>query len=298
MNYHQPVLLHASLEGLSIDPTGNYVDVTYGGGGHTMEILKQLTTGKLYAFDQDEDAEKNKIIHPNLVFVRQNFRHLKNNLRLLKALPVKGILADLGVSSHQFDTAERGFSIRFDAALDMRMDRKSVKTAQSILNEYSEDSLRAIFKLYGELANSAKLAYRIVHQRKEKAIRTVEDLKIVMGPLITRGKENQYMAQVFQALRIEVNDELEALKELLIQSLDVLDTKGRLVVISYHSLEDRLVKNFMRKGKFEGELEKDFFGNTYTPFNQITKKPIVPESEEMLQNPRSRSAKLRIAEKK
>lgn len=296
--YHQPVLLNECIEGLKIDPAGIYVDVTYGGGGHSKEILKHLTTGKLIVFDQDADAEKNKVVDSKLIFVRQNFKYLKNYLRMHKAIPVNGILADLGVSSHQFDTAERGFSTRFEADLDMRMDRNSHKTAKSVLNEYSEEKLKEIFKLYGEIANASKLAYRIFHQRKEKAINTVNELKVAIAPLITRGKENQYLAQLFQALRIEVNDELAVLKELLLQSEEVLDKGGRLVVISYHSLEDRLVKHFMRKGKFEGEIEKDFFGNTFTPFETISKKPITPTKEEMEQNPRSRSAKLRIAEKK
>jgi 16S rRNA (cytosine1402-N4)-methyltransferase len=298
MMYHQPVLLNECIEGLKIDPAGIYVDVTYGGGGHSKEILKHLTTGKLIVFDQDEDAEKNKVVDSKLIFVRQNFKYLKNYLRMHKAIPVNGILADLGVSSHQFDTAERGFSTRFEADLDMRMDRNSHKTAKSVLNEYSEEQLKEIFKLYGEIANASKLAYRIFHQRKERAINTVNELKVAIAPLITRGKENQYLAQLFQALRIEVNDELAVLKDLLLQSEEVLDTGGRLVVISYHSLEDRLVKHFMRKGKFEGEIEKDFYGNTFTPFETITKKPITPTTEEMEQNPRSRSAKLRIAEKK
>ncbi len=296
--YHQPVLLNECIEGLQIDPSGTYVDVTYGGGGHSKEILKHLTSGKLIAFDQDEDAEKNKMEEGKLIFVRQNFKYLKNYLRLHKAIPVNGILADLGVSSHQFDTAARGFSTRFEAELDMRMDRNNQKTAKLVLNEYSEAQLKEVFKVYGEIPNAAKLAYRIFHQRKEKAIQTVSELKEAIAPLITRGKENQYLAQLFQALRIEVNDELQVLKELLIQSEEVLAQGGRLVVISYHSLEDRLVKHFMRKGKFEGEIEKDFFGNTFTPFESITKKPIVPGLEEMEQNPRSRSAKLRIAEKK
>ena len=296
--YHQPVLLNECIEGLQIDPTGIYVDVTFGGGGHSQEILQRLTSGKLIAFDQDEAAEKNKLEDDKLIFVRQNFKYLKNYLRMHNAIPVKGIIADLGVSSHQFDTAERGFSIRFDADLDMRMDRNSHKTAKLVLNEFSEEQLKQIFKVYGEIANASKLAYRIFHQRKEKAINTVDELKAAIGPLITRGKENQYLAQLFQALRIEVNDELQVLKDLLIQSEEVLDKGGRLVVISYHSLEDRLVKHFMRKGKFEGEIEKDFYGNTFTPFESITKKPIVPGSDEMEQNPRSRSAKLRIAEKK
>lgn len=297
MMYHQPVLLNECIEGLKIDPNGTYVDVTYGGGGHSKAILAQIKEGRLIAFDQDEAAEKNKADTSKLIFVRQNFKYLKNYLRLHNALPVNGILADLGVSSHQFDTAERGFSTRFEAELDMRMDTNSQKTAKMVLNEFSEEQLKEIFKVYGEIPNASKLAYRIVHERKLKPINKVSELKNIIAPLVTRGKENQYLAQVFQALRIEVNNEMQVLKELLMQSLEVLDKGGRLVVISYHSLEDRLVKHFMRKGKFEGEVEKDFFGNSLVPFELITKKPIIPGAAEMEQNPRSRSAKLRIAEK-
>lgn len=297
MMYHQPVLLNECIEGLKIDPNGTYVDVTYGGGGHSKAILAQLKGGRLIAFDQDEAAEKNKADTSKLIFVRQNFKYLKNYLRLHNALSVNGILADLGVSSHQFDTAERGFSTRFEAELDMRMDTNSQKSAKMVLNEFSEEQLKEIFKVYGEIPNASKLAYRIVHERKLKPINKVSELKNIIAPLVTRGKENQYLAQVFQALRIEVNNEMQVLKELLVQSLEVLDKGGRLVVISYHSLEDRLVKHFMRKGKFEGEVEKDFFGNSLVPFELITKKPIIPGAAEMEQNTRSRSAKLRIAEK-
>lgn len=297
MMYHQPVLLNECIEGLKINPNGTYVDVTYGGGGHSKAILAQIKGGRLIAFDQDEAAEKNKADTSKLIFVRQNFKYLKNYLRLHNALPVNGILADLGVSSHQFDTAERGFSTRFEAELDMRMDTNSQKTAKMVLNEFSEEQLKEIFKVYGEIPNASKLAYRIVHERKLKPINKVSELKNIIAPLVTRGKENQYLAQVFQALRIEVNNEMQVLKELLVQSLEVLDKGGRLVVISYHSLEDRLVKHFMRKGKFEGEVEKDFFGNSLVPFELITKKPLIPGAAEMEQNPRSRSAKLRIAEK-
>lgn len=298
MEYHNPVLLKECIEGLNINPEGIYVDVTFGGGGHSREILKHLTTGKLYAFDQDEDAVKNKIDDPRFVLIKQNFRYLKNFLKLYNALPIDGLLADLGVSSHQFDEAERGFSIRFDAKLDMRMDQNGKVTASDVLNTYSEEELKRIFKLYGEVDNAGYLASIIFHSRKEKKIETVNDLKVMITKCVKRGKENQYYAQVFQALRIEVNKELEVLEELLMQSLDVLKPEGRLVVISYHSLEDRLVKNFMRSGKFEGEVEKDFFGNQLTPFKQITRKPIVPTDQELELNTRSRSAKLRVAEKK
>ncbi|HEX8517789.1 MAG TPA: 16S rRNA (cytosine(1402)-N(4))-methyltransferase RsmH [Bacteroidia bacterium] len=298
MEYHNPVLLKECIEGLNINPAGIYVDVTFGGGGHSREILKHLTTGKLYAFDQDEDAQKNKIDDPRFVLIKQNFRYLKNFLKLYNALPVDGVLADLGVSSHQFDEADRGFSTRFEAKLDMRMDQNSKITAAEILNTYSEEDLKRIFRLYGEVDNAGYLASIIYHNRKEKEIVTVNDLKVMIAKCVKRGKENQYYAQVFQSLRIEVNRELEVLEELLTQSLDVLKPGGRLVVIAYHSLEDRLVKNFTRTGKLEGEVEKDFFGNQLTPFTQITRKPIVPGEAEIESNSRARSAKLRIAEKK
>ncbi len=298
MEYHNPVLLKECIDGLNINPEGIYVDVTFGGGGHSREILRHLTTGKLYAFDQDDDAVKNKIDDERFVLIKQNFRYLKNFLKMYNALPIDGLLADLGVSSHQFDEAERGFSIRFDAKLDMRMDQNAKQTAADVLNTYSEEDLKRIFKLYGEVDNAGYLASIIFHNRKDKAIQTVNDLKVMITKCVKRGKENQYYAQVFQALRIEVNKEMDVLQELLLQSLDVLKPGGRLVVISYHSLEDRLVKNIMRSGKFEGEVEKDFFGNQLTPFKQISKKPIVPSDEENKINSRARSAKLRIAEKK
>jgi 16S rRNA (cytosine1402-N4)-methyltransferase len=298
MEYHNPVLLKECIEGLNINPEGTYVDVTFGGGGHSREIMKHLTTGKLYAFDQDEDAVKNKIDDPRFVLIRQNFRYIKNFLKMYNALPVDGILADLGVSSHQFDEAERGFSTRFNAKLDMRMDQGAKVTAAEILNTYSEEDLKRIFKLYGEVDNAGRLAYVICHERKEKQIETVDDLKKAVEKCVRRGRENQYYAQVFQALRIEVNRELDVLQEFLLQSLDVLKPGGRLVVISYHSLEDRLVKNFTRSGKLEGEIEKDFFGNQLTPFKQITRKPIMPDDKEIESNNRARSAKLRIVEKK
>lgn len=298
MEYHNPVLLKECIDGLNIRPDGIYVDVTFGGGGHSREILKHLTTGKLYAFDQDEDAQKNKIDDPRFVLIKQNFRYLKNFLKMYNALPIDGLLADLGVSSHQFDEAERGFSTRFEAKLDMRMDRNTKQTAADVLNTYAEEDLKRIFRLYGELDNAGYLASIIFHNRKDKQIETVNDLKSMITKCVKRGKENQYYAQVFQALRIEVNKELEVLEELLMQSLEILKPGGRLVVISYHSLEDRLVKNFTRTGKFEGEIEKDFYGNQLTPFRQITRKPIMPDEKEITENSRARSAKLRIAEKK
>lgn len=297
MEYHNPVLLKECIDGLNINPKGIYVDVTFGGGGHSREILKHLTTGKLYAFDQDEDAVRNKIDDERFVLIKQNFRYLKNFLKMYNALPIDGLLADLGVSSHQFDEASRGFSTRFEAKLDMRMDQNAKQTAADVLNNYSEEELKRIFRLYGEIENAGWLATTIFHTRKEKPIQTVTDLKTTIEKCLKRGRENQYLAQVFQALRIEVNKELEVLQELLLQSMDVLKPGGRLVVISYHSLEDRLVKNLMRSGKFEGEVEKDFYGNKLTPFELITRKPIVPTDEENEKNSRARSAKLRIAEK-
>jgi 16S rRNA (cytosine1402-N4)-methyltransferase len=298
MEYHNPVLLKECIDGLNINPEGIYVDVTFGGGGHSREILKHLTTGKLYAFDQDDDAVRNKIDDPRFVLIKQNFKYLKNFLKLYNALPIDGLLADLGVSSHQFDEADRGFSIRFDAKLDMRMDQNSKLTAAEILNTYSEDDLKKIFRLYGEVDNAGYLASIIYHNRKDRQIETVNDLKVMITKCVKRGKENQYYAQVFQALRIEVNKELDVLQDLLLQTLDVLKPGGRAVIMSYHSLEDRLVKNFFRSGKFEGEVEKDFYGNQLTPFTMISRKPIVPDEKEVEANPRSRSAKLRIAEKK
>lgn len=297
MSYHIPVLLKECIEGLNIDPAGTYVDVTFGGGGHSREIMKHLTTGKLFAFDQDEDAQRNKIDDPRFVLIRQNFRYLKNFLQMYNAGKVDGILADLGVSSHQFDEAERGFSTRFNAQLDMRMDQNMKVSAAEVVNEYTEEDLKRIFKLYGEVENAGRLAYVLVNVRNQNKLRTVDDLKKAIAPCIKRGKENQYLAQVFQALRIEVNKELEVLEELLQQSMEVLKPGGRLVIMSYHSLEDRLVKNFMRSGKFEGEVEKDFFGNKLSPFELITRKPIIPTEAEIEQNSRARSAKLRIAER-
>ena len=297
MDYHKPVLLNECIEGLNINPLGIYVDSTYGSGGHAKAILKHLTTGKLIAFDQDEDAMKNKINDERLILINQNFKYLKNYLKLYNALPVDGILADLGVSSHQFDTEERGFSTRFDAELDMRMDKKSKKTAKDILNNYAEQDLKRILKEYGEVENSTKIARLIVHVRKLKPLQRIAEFKLAISPCLKKGKENQYYAQVFQALRIEVNNEIETLKEMLIQSRDVLKTNGRLVVVSYHSLEDRLVKNFTRTGKFEGDVEKDFFGNPIVPFKILNRKPIIPTVEEVEMNSRARSAKLRIAEK-
>jgi 16S rRNA (cytosine1402-N4)-methyltransferase len=291
-------MLQECIDGLNIKPDGIYVDVTFGGGGHSREILKYLgPKGRLLAFDQDSDAQNNLPKDDRLTFIDQNFRYLKNNCRLQGAIPADGILADLGVSSHQFDQPERGFSIRFDADLDMRMDQSGLLTAKQVVNTYSEEQLHRIFGIYGEIKNAKTLAQTLVTQRLNKSIDTVDELKKAISKLIPKGKENKYLAQVFQALRIEVNQELEALKEFLEQTIDVLKTQGRLVVMSYHSLEDRLVKNYIAKGKFQGELEKDFFGNPIKPLESITRKAIVASGDEIKLNNRARSAKLRIAEK-
>jgi len=298
-NYHTPVMLNECIEGLNIRPDGTYVDVTFGGGGHSLEILKHLNEdGKLLAFDQDADARQNLIDDTRFIFIDQNFRYLKNFCRLHNAIPVDGILADLGVSSYQFDQAERGFSIRFDAELDMRMDQTATLTAKEVVNNYSEGDLHRIFGMYGEIQNAKSLANTIVTARLSTPIVTVADLKNVIAARIPRGKENKYLAQVFQALRIEVNQELEALKDFLIQSAAVLNTGGRLVVMSYHSLEDRLVKNFIAKGKFSGEVEKDLYGNDNKPFEPVSRGAITASVGEIGKNNRARSAKLRIAVKK
>ncbi len=297
-DYHSPVMLHECIQGLAIKPDGVYVDVTFGGGGHSREILKHLNEkGRLIAFDQDADAQKNIKKDDRLTFIDQNFRYLKNNCRLQNAIAADGILADLGVSSHQFDRPERGFSIRFDADLDMRMDQTTSLTAKEVVNTYSEEKLHRIFGMYGEIQNAKTLASTLVTFRLNKPLNTIIDLKSAIQKLVPQGKENKYLAQVFQALRIEVNQELEALQEFLEQSVDVLKSGGRLVVMSYHSLEDRLVKNFIAKGKFKGEVEKDFFGNQIKPLEAITRKAITASDDEIKQNNRARSAKLRIAVK-
>lgn len=296
-DYHTPVLLKDCIEGLRIKPDGVYVDVTYGGGGHSREILKHITNGYVYAFDQDEDSVNVESNVKRLVLIKENFRQVKEALEKKAINKIDGLLADLGVSSHQFDTAARGFSTRFDAKLDMRMSRQLAMSAADVLNEYGEEELKNIFRNYGELKNASRVAQVIINERSKNAIKTVNELKELLKNLAKRGKENQFYAQVFQAIRIEVNDELNSLKEMLNQCTKIIKTGGRLVVISYHSLEDRLVKNFIRSGKFEGEIEKDLFGNTIAPFKAINKKPIEPSAEEIKNNPRSRSAKLRIAEK-
>jgi 16S rRNA (cytosine1402-N4)-methyltransferase len=298
-NYHTPVMLQECIDGLNIRPDGTYVDVTFGGGGHSRAIMKHLgKNGRLLAFDQDADAQQNAIDDDRFEFIDQNFRYLKNFCRLHNAIPVNGILADLGVSSYQFDQAERGFSIRFDAELDMRMNQSGSLTAKEVVNTYSEADLHRIFGIYGEIQNAKSLAKTIVTARLNTPINTVADLKNAIAGLIPRGKENKYLAQVFQALRIEVNQELEALKDFLIQSAEVLLAGGRLVVMSYHSLEDRLVKNFIAKGKFSGEVEKDFYGNDQKPFDAVSRGAITASDEEIKENNRARSAKLRIAVKK
>ncbi|QPH41125.1 16S rRNA (cytosine(1402)-N(4))-methyltransferase RsmH [Pedobacter endophyticus] len=297
-NYHVPVMLQPCIDGLNIKPDGVYVDVTFGGGGHSKEILKHLgPKGTLIAFDQDPDAQANIPADDRFIFIDQNFGFLKNNLRLKGFRQVDGILADLGVSSHQFDVPERGFSIRSNADLDMRMDQHRDLTAAQVLNTYSEDKLHKIFGIYGEVKNAKSLARAIVTARLDQPFTDIDSLKTAISAYIPKGKENKYLAQVFQALRIEVNAEIQVLEEFLQQAAEVLKPGGHLVVMSYHSLEDRPVKNFMAKGKFQGEVEKDFFGNQQKPFNVITRKAIMATDEEIAQNNRARSAKLRIAEK-
>ena len=298
--YHTPVLLHESVDGMNIRTDSVCVDVTFGGGGHSKEILSRLgNKGHLYGFDQDEDAIDNIPQDKRFTFVRSNFRYLKNFIKYHGEDEVDAILADLGVSSHHFDDEERGFSFRFeDSKLDMRMNQKGNKTAAQILNNYSEEQLANIFYLYGELKQSRRMASVIVKTRKEKPYKKTSDLLDTLSQFVGRGeKEKKVLAQAFQALRIEVNEEMETLKEMLEQSLDILKAGGRLAVITYHSLEDRLVKNFLKTGNFEGKIEKDIFGNFETPFRLINNKVIVPSKEEEERNPRSRSAKLRIAEK-
>ncbi|WP_420149387.1 16S rRNA (cytosine(1402)-N(4))-methyltransferase RsmH [Spirosoma sp.] len=298
-NYHEPVLLQACIDGLNLQPGGTYVDITFGGGGHSREILRQLDGGRLFGFDQDADAKENAqaIGDPRLTFVASNFRNIKRYLRLYKADQVDGILADLGISSHQIDTPERGFSTRFDADLDMRMNQQADRTARDVVNEYSEADLHRILGMYGEITNARTAASALVSARSNRPLKTINDLKNALQRFAPRGKENKYFAQVFQALRIEVNEELQALEEFLAQVPDILKPGGRLVVMSYHSLEDRLVKNFINKGKFQGEVEKDLFGNELKPLRSITRKPIEATPDEISRNSRARSAKLRIAEK-
>lgn len=297
MGYHEAVLLDESLAGLSIQPNGIYVDVTFGGGGHSKSILQQLENGKLFAFDQDSDAQKNGIDDNRLVLIAENFRFIKKFLRLEGINEVDGILADLGVSSHQFDTAERGFSIREDGDLDMRMNRDQELSAKTIVNQYELNDLSRIFRQFGELNNAYALAKSIVSYREDKIIFTTEDLKEAVKHHVPPHKKNKILAQLFQAIRIEVNDELNALKEMLSQSVDLLKKGGRLSVISYHSLEDRLVKNLIKSGNFEGQIEKDFYGVPNVTLKSINRRPVTASQEELNSNPRSRSAKLRVGEK-
>ena len=297
--YHVPVLLKASVDGLDIRPDGIYVDVTFGGGGHSKEILSRLgDNGHLYSFDQDADAERNIVDDKRFTFVRSNFTYLKNWMRYHEVEQVDGILADLGVSSHHFDDETRGFSFRFDAPLDMRMNKRDGMTAADVLNDYEEERLADIFYLYGELKGSRRLAAAIVKARTAHAIRTTQDLANIVAPLLKREREKKETAKLFQALRIEVNHEMDALKEMLLAARDVLAPGGRLSVITYHSLEDRMVKNVMKTGNTEGKACQDFFGRVETPFRLVNNKVITADEEELAANPRSRSAKLRIAEKK
>ena len=297
-SYHVPVLLQESVDGLDIKPDGIYVDVTFGGGGHSREILNRLgNMGHLYSFDQDEDAEKNILNDNRFTFVRSNFRYLRNWMRYYGVDQIDGLLADLGVSSHHFDDETRGFSFRFDAPLDMRMNKRSGMTAAEILNNYDENQLADIFYIYGELKNARKIATAIIKARSVKAIETTADLLQATESLFQREREKKETAKLFQALRIEVNHEMDALKEMLSGAQAVLREGGRLSVITYHSLEDRIVKNIMKAGNAEGKVSQDFFGRIEAPFRQISNKVIIPDEEEQLRNPRSRSAKLRIAER-
>lgn len=297
--YHVPVLLQESICGLNLQDGGIYVDVTFGGGGHSREILRRMgKESRLFSFDQDEDAERNIVDDSRFTFVRSNFRYLRNFLRYYGVEEVDGILADLGVSSHHFDDSERGFSFRFDGKLDMRMNRRAGMTAADVVNTYDEERLADVFYLYGELKNSRKLANVLVKARARKPFDTIGDFLEVVKPLYGREREKKELAKVFQALRIEVNEEMQALKEMLYAATEALKPGGRLVVITYHSLEDRMVKNLMKTGNIEGKADQDFYGNVKTPFRLINNKVIVPADEEILRNPRSRSSKLRIAEKK
>ena len=296
--YHNPVMLDKCIEGLNIEPSGVYVDVTFGGGGHSRAILERLTTGHLYAFDQDEDAAQNAFDDERFTFIPQNFRYFKNFIQLYHGGKVDGIIADLGVSSHQFDTPEKGFSTRFDGPLDMRMSQMTPNDAATVVNTYDHEALTRILRLYGEMQQPHLIASDIIMARDAEPIETTAQLKAAVQNRLPRGKENKVLAQLFQALRIEVNQELDTLCAFLSQCPDVLKPGGRLVVMSYHSLEDRLVKNFMKTGNAEGKEDKDFFGNLQTPYTIITRKPIVPTDEEIENNSRARSAKLRIAERK
>jgi len=296
-SYHIPALLEESINGLNIKGNGDYVDVTFGGGGHSREILKNLTTGRLFAFDQDKDAFDNLPDDEHFHFIHHNFRYLKNFMRYYHVPQVDGIIADLGVSFHDFDEADRGFSFRYSGKLDMRMNQEAELTASVIVNEYSEEDLIKIFRQYGEIKNSRQLVKKIIAARQSDSIKTTDELKKIVAPCVPKRIESKYLARVFQALRIETNGELDVLKEFLLQTTSLIKPGGRLVVLTYHSLEDRLVKNFIRSGNFQGEVEKDFYGNIQTSFKAINRKVIVPGETEIGINPRSRSAKLRIAER-
>ncbi len=298
MNYHEPVLLKEAIEGMNIKAGGTYVDATYGGGGHSKAILEKLNNGKLFAFDQDEDVEKNAVRDKKFTLIKSNFRYIKRFMKYYNALPVDGILADLGISSHQVDTASRGFSTRFDSPLDMRMNVEQKLNARDVINTYPEEKLKSIFSQYGEVDNAGKVAYQVAAARKSGPVETTKQLIEAIDRSIDKRFPAKYLSKIFQALRIEVNDEINALKEFLMQSADVITKGGRLVVISYHSLEDRLVKNFLRTGKPDGEIEKDIYGNSMNvTFHSLTKKPVTPSEDEMNRNPRARSARMRIAEK-
>ncbi len=292
-------MLNECLEGLNIQPNGIYIDVTFGGGGHSKEIFKKLSPeGKLIVFDQDPDARKNAWEAPNFHFIASNFAFISNHLRMMGIKKVDGILADLGVSSHQFDAGERGFSIRSNDPLDMRMNQSSEQSAETVIANYTEKELTRIFKQYGELNNAFKIAQTLIIARENNPIKTTGDLMSVLEKCAPKHKENRFFAQVFQAIRIEVNQELEVLERFLLQTQDILNPGGRLVIMSYHSLEDRLVKNYMKKGSLEGTIEKDFFGNILKPFDEVVRHPITPSEEEIEHNSRARSAKLRIAERR
>ncbi len=295
--YHTPALLEACINGLQINPRGIYVDATFGGGGHSKHILSHIDDGHLYGFDQDEDAAGNIPGNEHFTFVHHNFRFLKHFMRYFNVDGLDGVLADLGVSFHHFDTAERGFSFRFDAPLDMRMNPDAKLTAEKVVNEYARNQLAQLFKAYGDLRNAGQIASKIEKHRAEKPIKTTGELKELVEPMFPKKVQSKFLARLFQAIRMEVNQEVEALKSLLVDGEKLLNPGGRFVVITYHSIEDRLVKNFFRSGNFEGEIEKDFYGNPQTPFKVITRNIIVPDEKEIEENPRSRSAKLRIAEK-
>ena len=295
--YHEPVLLNESVDGLNIDSKGVYVDVTFGGGGHSALILKKLDKGKLFAFDQDKSTNNNAFNDKRFKLINANFRYIKKFLKMEGVIKIDGLLADLGVSSHQFDVAQRGFSIKLNGDLDMRMNTDSNFSAKEIVNEYSEEDLANLFYKHSDLKNSRKIASKIIVSRKKNSINTTKDLISIINPLVFKKNKNKFLARVFQAIRIEVNDEIKALKEMLLSTVDLLGFQGRLVVISYHSIEDRLVKNLIKKGNFKGDLKKDFFGNPIKSLKEINNKVIVASQKEIKDNPRSSSGKLRIAEK-